>query len=417
MSTLENTVAAVAGVTLPIYMDNHATSPMDPRVLEAMLPYFTGKFGNAASRNHSFGWEAEQAVENAREQIAKLIGASAKEIIFTSGATESDNLAIKGIAEMYKERGNHIITQVTEHKAVLDTCKRLEKYGYRVTYLPVKADGLIDMEDLRRAIDDKTILVSIMAANNEIGVIQPVAEIGKLCHEKGVIFHSDAVQALGKIPLDVNAMNIDVASLTAHKLYGPKGVGALYVRRRNPRVQISAQIDGGGHERGMRSGTLNVPGIVGFGKACEIAGEEMAVEAARLTAMRDDLRKKLESELDYVEVNGSWEHRLPGNLNMSFVYVEGESLLMGINDVAVSSGSACTSATLEPSYVLKALGLGDDVAHSSIRFGLGRFNTQAEVDYVADKVIGIVKKLRELSPLYEMVKDGIDLSKIEWAAH
>jgi len=417
MSNLAHTAEVPAGVTLPIYMDNHATSPMDPRVLEAMIPFFTAKFGNAASRNHSFGWEAEQAVENAREQIAKLIGASAREIIFTSGATESNNLAIKGIAEMYKERGNHIITQVTEHKAVLDTCKRLEKYGYRVTYLPVKADGLIDMEDLKRAIDDKTILVSIMAANNEIGVLQPVAEIGKLCHEKGVIFHSDAVQAVGKIPVAVNAMNIDVLSLTAHKIYGPKGVGALYVRRRNPRVQISAQIDGGGHERGMRSGTLNVPGIVGLGKACEIAGEEMATEAARLQKMRDSLRNKLESALDYVEVNGSWEHRLPGNLNMSFVYVEGESLLMGINDVAVSSGSACTSATLEPSYVLKALGLGDDVAHSSIRFGLGRFNTQAEVDYVGDKVISIVKKLRELSPLYEMVKEGIDLTKIEWAAH
>jgi cysteine desulfurase len=417
MSTLEISVAIPAGVTLPIYMDNHATSPLDPRVLEAMLPFFTQKFGNAASRNHSFGWEAEQAVENAREQIAKLIGASAKEIIFTSGATESNNLAIKGIAEMYKERGNHIITQVTEHKAVLDTCKRLEKYGYRVTYLPVKADGLIDIEDLKRAMDDKTILVSIMFANNEIGVIQPITEIGKLCHEKGVIFHTDAVQAVGKIPVDVNSMNIDVLSLSGHKIYGPKGVGALYVRRRNPRVQISAQIDGGGHERGMRSGTLNVPGIVGLGKACEIAGEEMTTEAARLQAMRDHLREKLETALDYVEVNGSWEHRLPGNLNMSFVYVEGESLLMGINDVAVSSGSACTSATLEPSYVLKALGLGDDVAHSSIRFGLGRFNTMAEVDYVADKVIGIVKKLRELSPLYEMVKEGIDLSKIEWAAH
>jgi cysteine desulfurase len=398
-------------------MDNHATSPMDPRVLEAMLPYFTAKFGNAASRNHSFGWEAEQAVETAREQIAKLIGASAREIIFTSGATESNNLAIKGIAEMYKERGNHIITQVTEHKAVLDTCKRLEKYGYRVTYLPVKADGLIDLEDLKRAIDDKTILVTIMAANNEIGVIQPIAEIGKICHEKGVIFHTDGVQAVGKIPVDVQAMNIDVLSLTAHKIYGPKGVGALYVRRRNPRVQISAQIDGGGHERGMRSGTLNVPGIVGLGKACEIAGEEMATEAARLKAMRDHLRKRLESVIDYVEVNGSWEHRLPGNLNMSFIYVEGESLLMGINDVAVSSGSACTSATLEPSYVLKALGLGDDVAHSSIRFGLGRFNTMTEVDYVADKVTSVVLRLRELSPLYEMVKEGIDLSKIEWTAH
>ena len=417
MSTVEISVAVPAGVTLPIYMDNHATSPMDPRVLEAMLPYFSQKFGNAASRNHSFGWEAEQAVENAREQIAKLIGASAREIIFTSGATESNNLAIKGIAEMYKERGNHIITQVTEHKAVLDTCKRLEKYGYRVTYLPVKADGLIDLEDLKRAIDDKTILVTIMAANNEIGVVQPTAEIGKICHEKGIIFHSDAVQAVGKIPVDVQAMNIDVLSLTAHKIYGPKGVGALYVRRRNPRVQISAQIDGGGHERGMRSGTLNVPGIVGLGKACEIAGEEMASEAARLAAMRDHLRQRLESVIDYVEVNGSWEHRLPGNLNMSFIYVEGESLLMGINDVAVSSGSACTSATLEPSYVLKALGLGDDVAHSSIRFGLGRFNTMAEVDYVADKVTSVVLRLRELSPLYEMVKEGIDLSKIEWTAH
>ena len=417
MSTVTANIEVPAGVTLPIYMDNHATSPMDPRVLEAMIPFFTEKFGNAASRNHSFGWDAEQAVEHAREQIAKLIGATAREIIFTSGATESNNLAIKGIAEMYKERGNHIITQVTEHKAVLDTCKRLEKYGYRVTYLPVKADGLIDIEDLKRAIDDKTILVTIMAANNEIGVVQPIAEIGKLCHEKGVIFHTDGVQAVGKIPIDVNAMNIDVLSLTAHKLYGPKGVGALYVRRRNPRVQISAQIDGGGHERGMRSGTLNVPGIVGLGKACEIAGQEMAAEAARLTKMRDHLRAKLEAELDYIEVNGNMEHHLPGNLNMSFVYVEGESLLMGINDVAVSSGSACTSATLEPSYVLKALGLGDDVAHSSIRFGLGRFNNEAEVDYVADKVISIVKKLRELSPLYEMVKEGIDLTKIEWAAH
>lgn len=417
MSTVTMNPVVPEGVSLPIYMDNHATSPMDPRVLEAMIPYFSGKFGNAASRNHSFGWEAEQAVEQAREQIARLIGATAKEIIFTSGATESNNLAIKGIAEMYRERGNHIITQVTEHKAVLDTCKRLEKYGYRVTYLPVKADGLIDLDDLRRAIDDKTILVTIMSANNEIGVVQPVAEIGKICHEKGVIFHTDAVQAVGKIPVDVQAMQIDVLSLTAHKIYGPKGVGALYVRRRNPRVQIAAQIDGGGHERGMRSGTLNVAGIVGLGKACEIAMQEMATESERLRTMRDHLRARMEAELDYVEVNGSWEHRLPGNLNMSFIYVEGESLLMGINDVAVSSGSACTSATLEPSYVLKALGLGDDVAHSSIRFGLGRFNTMAECDYVADKVIGIVKKLRELSPLYEMVKEGIDLSKIEWAAH
>jgi cysteine desulfurase len=417
MSTVTSQIEVPAGVPLPIYMDNHATSPMDPRVLEAMLPFFTAKFGNAASRNHSFGWEAEQAVETAREQIAKLIGATAKEIIFTSGATESNNLAIKGIAEMYRERGNHIITQVTEHKAVLDTCKRLEKYGYRVTYLPVKADGLIDLEDLKRAIDDKTILVSIMAANNEIGVLQPIREIGKICHEKNVIFHTDAVQAVGKVPVNVIADNIDVLSLTAHKIYGPKGVGALYVRRRNPRVQIAAQIDGGGHERGMRSGTLNVPGIVGLGKACEIANAEMENEAAYLRGLRDRLNDRLQSELDYIHVNGSMEHRLPGNLNVSFVYVEGESLLMGINDVAVSSGSACTSATLEPSYVLKALGLGDDVAHSSIRFGLGRFNTKAEVDYVSDKVIDVVSKLRELSPLYEMVKEGIDLSKIEWAAH
>ena len=417
MSTVTSNVEVPAGVSLPIYMDNHATSPLDPRVLEAMLPYFTVKFGNAASRNHSFGWEAEQAVETAREQIAKLIGATAKEIIFTSGATESNNLAIKGIAEMYRERGNHIITQVTEHKAVLDTCKRLEKYGYRVTYLPVKADGIIDLDDLKRAMDDKTILVSIMAANNEIGVLQPIREIGKLCHEKGVLFHTDAVQAVGKVPVNVIADNIDVLSLSGHKIYGPKGVGALYVRRRNPRVQIAAQIDGGGHERGMRSGTLNVPGIVGLGKACEIAYEEMDTEAAYLRGLRDRLKNKLESELDYIHVNGSMEHRLPGNLNVSFVYVEGESLLMGINDVAVSSGSACTSATLEPSYVLKALGLGDDVAHSSIRFGLGRFNTQAEVDYVADKVIDIVKKLRLLSPLYEMVLEGIDLTKIQWAAH
>ena len=405
------------GVHLPIYMDNHATTPMDPRVLAEMMPYFNAKFGNAASRNHAFGWEAEQAVEVAREQIAKLIGATAKEIIFTSGATESNNLAIKGIAEMYKERGNHIITQATEHKAVLDTCKKLEKLGYRVTYLPPQADGLISMDELKAAIDDKTILVTIMYANNEIGVIQPIAEIGKLCHEKGILFHTDAVQAVGKVPVDVQKDNIDVLSLSGHKIYGPKGVGALYVRRRNPRVQISEQINGGGHERGMRSGTLNVPGIVGLGKACEICREEMATESKREAELRDYLKNKLEAALDYVQVNGNMDHHLPGNLNMSFVYVEGESLLMGINDIAVSSGSACTSATLEPSYVLKALGLGDEVAHSSIRFGLGRFNTKAEVDYVSDKVIDVVLKLRELSPLYEMVKEGIDLTKIEWAAH
>ena len=417
MSKIESNVAVPAGVQLPIYMDNHATSQLDPRVLEAMMPYFTTKFGNAASRNHSFGWEAEQGVETAREQIASLIGATAKEIIFTSGATESNNLALKGVAEMYRERGNHIITQVTEHKAVLDTCKRLEKQGFRVTYLPVKADGLIDMEDLKRAMDEKTILVSIMWANNEIGVLQPIAEIGKLCHERGVLFHTDAVQAVGKVPVNVITDNVDLLSLSGHKIYGPKGVGALYVRRRNPRVQVAAQIDGGGHERGMRSGTLNVPGIVGLGKACEIAQQEMAAEAKQLAHLRDRLKTKLESELDYIHVNGSMEHHLPGNLNMSFVYVEGESLLMGIHEIAVSSGSACTSATLEPSYVLKALGLGDDVAHSSIRFGIGRYNTEAEIDYTAAKVIDVVKKLRELSPLYEMVKDGIDLSKIEWAAH
>ena len=405
------------GVHLPIYMDNHATTPMDPRVLETMLPYFGKIFGNAASRNHQFGWEAEQAVDLAREQIAKLIGCTAKEIIFTSGATESNNLAIKGIAEMYREKGNHIITQVTEHKAVLDTCKKLEKMGYEVTYLPVQEDGLISLDALKAAITPKTILVTIMYANNEIGVIQPIAEIGKLCHEKGILFHTDAVQAVGKIPVNVQTDNIDVMSLTAHKIYGPKGVGALYVRRRNPRVQITEQINGGGHERGMRSGTLNVPGIVGLGKACEIAGAEMVEETARLKELRDYLKAKFEAALDYVHVNGNMDHHLPGNLNMSFVHVEGESLLMGINDVAVSSGSACTSATLEPSYVLKALGLGDDVAHSSIRFGLGRFNNKAEVDYVSDKVIKVVKHLREMSPLYEMVKEGIDLSKIEWAAH
>ena len=409
---------ATTNVKLPIYMDNHATTPLDPRVLEAMLPYFNERFGNAASRNHQFGWEAEQAVETAREQIAKLIGASAKEIIFTSGATESDNLAIKGVAEMYREKGNHIITAATEHKAILDTCKRLEKQGYRVTYLPVQADGLISLDDLKRAIDDKTILVSIMAANNEIGVLQPIDEIGAICKERGVLFHTDAVQAAGKVPIDVNKSNIHLASLSAHKMYGPKGVGALYVRRKNPRVQLTALIDGGGHERGMRSGTLNVPGIVGFGKAAELAMQEMPEESKRLSYLRDKLMNKFLSNLDEVKVNGTMEagKHLPGNLNISFIYVEGESLLMGINEIAVSSGSACTSATLEPSYVLKSLGLGDDVAHSSIRFGIGRFNTEAEVDYVADKLIEVVKKLRELSPLYEMVKEGIDLSKIEWQA-
>jgi cysteine desulfurase len=405
-----------ANVTLPIYMDNHATTPVDPRVLEEMLPYFTDKFGNAASRNHSFGWTAEQGVEQARERIAKLVGATTKEIVFTSGATESDNLAIKGVAEMYREKGNHIITAVTEHKAVLDTCKRLEKYGYRVTYLPVQKNGLIDLDDLKRAMDEKTILVTIMAANNEIGVLQPISEIGKLCHERGVLFHSDATQAVGKVPIDVQKMNIDLMSISGHKMYGPKGVGALYVRRKSPRVQISAIIDGGGHERGMRSGTLNVPGIVGLGKACAIAQEEMPEEMKRLGGLRDRLNERITSRLDEVYVNGSMEHRLPNNLNISFAYVEGESLLMGINDIAVSSGSACTSATLEPSYVLKALGTGDDLAHSSIRFGIGRFNTEAEVDYVADRVVETVNRLRELSPLYEMAKEGINLADVKWAA-
>ena len=401
-------------VKLPIYMDNHATTPMDPRVLQAMLPYFTEKFGNAASRNHSFGWAGEEAVETARQQIASLINATAKEIIFTSGATESDNLMIKGVAEMYREKGNHIITQAIEHKAVLDTCKRLEKNGYEVTYLPVQKDGRVNPEDVRKAIKPTTILITVMYANNEIGAINPIAEIGKIAKEHGIIFAVDGVQAVGKIPVDVIKDNIDLLAISAHKLYGPKGVGALYVRRRNPRVQLSAIIDGGGHERGMRSGTLNVTGIVGFGKACELCQQEMAEEGARLAKLRDRLKAGLEAKLDEVYINGSLEHRLPNNLNMSFAYVEGESLLMGINDVAVSSGSACTSATLEPSYVLKALGVGEDLAHTSIRFGLGRFTTEEEVDYVIDKMVQVVTKLRELSPLYEMAKEGIDISKVKW---
>jgi len=404
-------------VKLPIYMDNHATTPMDPRVFEAIRPYFVEVFGNAASRNHSFGWQAEEAVEKARKQIAELIGANSKEIVFTSGATESNNLALKGVAEMYAEKGNHIITAATEHKAILDTCKRLEKNGARVTYLPVQQDGLIDLDMLREAITDKTILISIMYANNEIGVVQPVAEIGKIAKEKGILFHTDGVQAVGKIPVNVIRDNVDLLSLSGHKVYGPKGVGALYVRRRNPRVQLTAQMDGGGHERGMRSGTLNVPGIVGVGAACAIAQQDMPEESKRMAFLRDKLKNKLTSQLDEVYINGSVEHRLPNNLNISFAFVEGESLLMGINDVAVSSGSACTSATLEPSYVLKALGAGDDLAHSSIRFGLGRFNTEEEVDYVADKVVDVVRKLRELSPLYEMHKEGVDLTKVQWSAH
>lgn len=401
-------------VKLPIYLDNHATTPVDPRVLEAMMPYFTSKFGNAASRNHSFGWSAEEAVETARQQVASLIGATAKEIIFTSGATESDNLMIKGAVEMHREKGNHIITQAIEHKAVLDTCKNLEKHGFEVTYLPVQRDGRVDPEDVRQAIKPTTILICIMYANNEIGVINPVSEIGRIAKERGIIFAVDGVQAVGKIPVDVQKDNIDLLAISAHKIYGPKGVGALYVRRRNPRVQLSAIIDGGGHERGMRSGTLNVPGIVGLGKACELCQQEMPAESERLRGLRDRLRAGLEAKLDEVFINGSMEHRLPNNLNMSFAYVEGESLLMGINDVAVSSGSACTSATLEPSYVLKALGVGEDLAHTSIRFGLGRFTTQEEIDYVVDKMVQVVSKLRELSPLYEMAKEGIDISKVKW---
>jgi cysteine desulfurase len=394
-------------VRLPIYLDNHATTPLDPRVLDEMLPYFKEKFGNAASRSHQFGWEAEAAVEKAREQVAKLIGASAKEIVFTSGATESDNLAIKGVADRYRDKGDHIVTCVTEHKAVLDSCKHLEKEGYRVTYLPVGKDGLIDLDDLKRALDDNTILVSIMFANNEIGVLQPIAEIGKLCRERGILFHTDAVQAIGKVPVNVEEQNIDLASITAHKLHGPKGIGALYVRRKNPQVELAPMIDGGGHEHGMRSGTLNVPGIVGLGKACELCREEMAAEAARLRALRDRLKEKIFAGLDDVYVNGSMEHRLPGNLNLSFANVDAEPLLMGINDVAVSTGSACSSAAIEPSHVLKALGAGD-LTHGSIRFGIGRFNTQAEIDYVAARVVETVKRLRELSPLYES-SEGSDL--------
>ena len=399
----------------PIYMDYHATTPVDPRVVGAMLPYFTEKFGNAASRSHSYGWEAKEAVDQARRQIAGLIGATPEEIIFTSWATESDNLAIKGVAEMYAERGDHIITVATEHKAVLDTCKKLAKRGFKVTYLPVRPDGLIHLDQLRAAITDRTILISVMHANNEIGVLQPIREIGRIARERNVLFHTDATQSVGKIPVDVNADHIDLMSLSGHKMYGPKGIGALYVRHKNPRVQLTAQMDGGGHERGMRSGTLNVAGIVGFGEACAICQREMAEESARLAELRDRLKDRLLAELDEVYVNGSMKHRLPNNLNMSFAFVEGESLLMGLNDVAVSSGSACTSATLEPSYVLKALGVGDELAHTSIRFGLGRFNTAEEIDYVAGRVVEVVTRLRELSPLYEMAKEGVDLKKVQWA--
>ncbi len=389
---------------LPIYMDNQATTAVDPRVLEAMMPYFSEKFGNAASRNHEFGWKAEEAVENGRAQIARLIHANPREIVFTSGATESDNLAIKGVAEAQRAQGNHIVAQATEHKAVLDSCKRLEKYGYQVSYLPVSRDGLIDLEELRRAITPRTILISIMYANNEIGVIQPIAEIGKIAKERKVLFHCDAVQAVGKLPVDVERNAIDLLSISAHKMYGPKGIGALYVRRKDPKVDVAPMIDGGGHERGMRSGTLNVPGIVGFGKACELCQKEMSDEPGRLARLRDRLKDSIMSRLEGTEVNGSMSHRLPNNLNLSFAGVEGEALLMGINDVAVSSGSACTSAMIEPSYVLRALGVSDKLSHSSIRFGLGRFNTEEEVDYVADRVVETVKRLRELTPLFESAR-------------
>jgi cysteine desulfurase len=414
--------------TRGIYMDNHATTPVDPRVLETMLPYFNDVFGNAASRTHGFGWDAEKAVDTAREQVARLIGARSKDIVFTSGATESDNLAIRGVVEFYREKGNHVITQVTEHKAVLDSCRSLERKGLaNVTYLPVDKYGQIDLDQLRDAITDKTVLISIMWANNEIGTIQPIAEIGKIAREKGVLFHTDAVQGVGHLPLDVDAMHIDLLSLTAHKIYGPKGIGAIYVRSKGPRVRLSPIIDGGGHERGMRSGTLNVPGIVGLGAACEIARDSMADESQRILGLRERLHEAITKELDEVYLNGHPVHRLPGNLNLSFAFVEGESLLMGLNGsvhpiaasaalapIAVSSGSACTSATLEPSYVLKALGVGEDLAHTSIRFGLGRFNTVEDVDYVADRVVSEVKRLRDLSPLYEMAKEGIDLKTVSW---
>ncbi|MEI8141841.1 MAG: IscS subfamily cysteine desulfurase [Chitinophagia bacterium] len=402
---------------LPIYLDHNATTPMDPRVLEAMIPYFTENFGNAASRNHSFGWHAEEAVDYAREQIAQLIGADPKEIIFTSGATEGDNLGIKGVYEMYASKGNHIITCTTEHKAVLDTCKHLEKLGAEVTYLEVQPDGLIDLKELEAAMRPTTILVAIMYANNEIGVIQPVKEISAIAKKHGALFFTDAVQAVGKIPVDVNADGIDLMAFTAHKMYGPKGVGALYVRRKNPRVKVTAQVDGGGHERGMRSGTLNVPGIVGFGKACELARLEMASDTERISKLRDKLENALK-QIDESYVNGNPAHRLPHVSNISFKYVEGEGLMMGFNkDIALSSGSACTSASLEPSYVLKALGLGDDLAHSSLRFGLGRYTTEEQIDFTIKAVTDTVLKLREMSPLWEMFKEGIDIDAIQWAHH
>jgi cysteine desulfurase len=406
-------------ISLPIYMDNHATTPLDPRALEAMMPYLTTKFGNAASRNHAYGWAAEEGVDYAREQVKKLIGAhSDKEIVFTSGATESDNLAIKGVAHQYKDRGDHIVTVKTEHKAVLDTCKRLEREGFRVTYLDVDSKGQITPDDVKRALTDKTILVSVMLANNEIGTVQPIAEIGKVTRERGVLLHCDAVQGLGRMKFLVDEMNVDLVSISGHKIYGPKGVGALYVRRTKPRVRVTPEIDGGGHEHGMRSGTLNVPGIVGLGKACEIAANEWEKDRDHAFGLRQRLRKKLEGALDEIVLNGAddpW--RLPGNLNVSFSFVEGEAMMMGIKDVAVSSGSACTSASLEPSYVLRALGIDGEHAHSSIRFGLGRFNTEEEVDYVANIVIREVLRLRELSPLWDLHKEGVDYKTIQWTAH
>jgi cysteine desulfurase len=420
MTTGSTQTATANGVTLPIFMDNHSTTPVDPRVLEAMLPYFTTHFGNAASRNHVFGWTAESAVENARNQIAALIGGDGKEIVLTSGATEADNLAIKGVASFYKKQGNHIITVETEHKAILDTCKRLQREGYEVTYLKPAKDGLITPEQVVAAMTDKTILVSIMLANNEIGVVQPIEAIGAAIKARNpkTLFHSDAVQGIGKIPFDVEKAKVDLVSMTAHKMYGPKGVGALWVRRK-PRVRLDPILDGGGHERGMRSGTLAVPLIVGFGKACEIAKAEMADEAVRLAALRDRLYKGITARLDETYVNGSLDDksRLPGNLNISFAFVEGESLLMALKDIAVSSGSACTSASLEPSYVLRALGVGDELAHTSIRFGIGRFNTEAEIDYVIDLVVRAVERLRSLSPLWEMHQEGIDINSIQWTPH
>ncbi|MBI3196336.1 MAG: IscS subfamily cysteine desulfurase [Rhodospirillales bacterium] len=400
----------------PIYLDYQATTPLDPRVLEAMMPYFTYKFGNAHSRSHSYGWEAEEGVEKARAQVAKLIGADEKEVIYTSGATESNNLAIKGVADFYKDRRNHIVTTVTEHKCVLDTCRHLEQEGFTVTYLPVQQNGLVDLDVLRAAVTDKTVVVSIMAVNNEIGVIQPLAEIGKICRERGAFFHTDAAQAVGKIPLDVEAMNIDLMSISGHKIYGPKGIGALYVRRK-PRVRLAAMIHGGGQERGFRSGTLPTPLCVGLGEAAEICMKEMDAEAERLTKLRDRMLKGLNAKLKEIYVNGDLEHRIPGNLNISFAHVEGESLMMGIKNLSVSSGSACTSASLEPSYVLRALGVEEEMAHTSLRIGLGRFTTEHEVDTAVEDLVHHVTKLREMSPLWEMSQEGIDIKSIEWAAH